>query len=182
MDAEGPAAGLVADRRGNMYGTTSGGGVPSCGAMTGCGTVYELSPSGSGYVESVLYRFTSTGSSDGYFPQSNVLLDKNGVLYGTTIGGGDPQYHGYGTVYALRPTNSGYVESVIMAFAYYFLGAYPYAGLIEDPSGALYGTTKEGGGAPGCPGHGGAGCGTVFKIAQPPGGNPTQHFENLTGE
>ena len=162
--ADGPSATLVADRHGNLYGTTSGGGATSCGVMTGCGTVFELSPSGAGYVERVLYRFTSSGSNDGYFPLSSVLLGRSGVIYGTTLSGGAGNYQGYGTVFTLRPVGSGYAESVIKAFTYYAEGAWPYAGVIEDASGALYGTTEEGGGGPGCPGHGGAGCGTVFRI------------------
>ncbi len=162
--ADGPSATLVADRHGNLYGTTSGGGATSCGVMTGCGTVFELSPSGAGYVERVLYRFTSSGSNDGYFPLSSVLLGRSGVIYGTTLDAAAP-----GTirlrhrVYASLRSGPDMQESAIM-FTYYAEGAWPYAGVIEDASGALYGTTEEGGEAgPDVRGHGGAGCGTVFS-------------------
>jgi uncharacterized repeat protein (TIGR03803 family) len=96
-DGARPAAGLV-DLNGTLYGTTPEGGDDGCG-LYGCGTVYSLSDSGA---ESVLYSFT--GGTDGNAPLAPLTLLK-GTLYGTTLGGGDPQkgQNCCGTVFALKP-------------------------------------------------------------------------------
>ena len=69
---------LLFDGAGNIYGTTEGGGTQ--------GVVYELTPSGSGYKESVLYSFS--GGTDGSTPYNGVIFDNAGNLYGTTYVGG----------------------------------------------------------------------------------------------
>ena len=69
------------------------------------GTVYRLTPSGSGYTETILYSFT--GGSDGKNPGAGVI-DVNGSLYGTSGGGGA---YNYGTVFKLAPSGSGYDQS-----------------------------------------------------------------------
>ena len=92
-DASEPEAGLLY-LNGELYGTTVEGGGTGCGGL-GCGTVFEVSPSGT---EHVLYSFQ--GGSDGKEPQS-ALAAVNGVLYGTTPYGGT--YYEYGTVFALKP-------------------------------------------------------------------------------
>jgi len=71
-----PAGGVIFDSAGNLYGTTSSGGVYNLG------TVFELSPLNGGWVETVLYNFT--GHSDGSSPSGGLLIDKFGNLYGTT--------------------------------------------------------------------------------------------------
>ena len=93
------AAALRSHRRecGSLYGVTGVGGAHSYG------TVYRLTPSGSGYTETILYSFT--GGSDGKNPGAGVI-DVNGSLYGTTGGGGT---YNYGTVFKLAPSGSGYV-------------------------------------------------------------------------
>src|SRR5438270_2829652 len=149
-DGAQPLAGLAADNAGNLYGTTYVGGTGCNGG--GCGTVYKVSPAG---IETVLYRFT--GGTDGSLPYSVVpILDAQGNVYGTTLGGGD---RGFGTVFKIDP--SGH-ETVLHSFAHAADGGYPYAGLVRDRQGNLYGTTAAGG-ALGCdPAK--TGCGTVFKI------------------
>jgi uncharacterized repeat protein (TIGR03803 family) len=88
-DGQHPLAGLVSDKQGNLFGTTSGGG-PS-----NDGTVFEVSPTG---VETVLHNFS--GGADGFNPRASLLLDAKGNLYGTTIYGGA---YGDGTVFKVVP-------------------------------------------------------------------------------
>jgi uncharacterized repeat protein (TIGR03803 family) len=140
---------LVFDQAGNIYGTTEEGGT------YGDGTVFELSPSGEGYTESVLHNFGS--GSDGLYPYSGVVLDTAGNVYGTTYAGGTGSA---GTVYQLMPSNGGWVENVLINFGG-TNGDDPYSNLIIDASGNLYGTTYGGG-----PNGGGV----VYKLAPSDGG------------
>jgi len=95
----GPAGALALDSAGNLYGTTAIGGITAgvC-APSGCGTVWELSPSGGGWSYTELYDFT--GGADGAAPHSRVTLDANGHLFGTTSAAGAS---GFGTVWELTP-------------------------------------------------------------------------------
>jgi uncharacterized repeat protein (TIGR03803 family) len=149
-DGASPVAGLISDAKGALYGTTADGGSGACYA--GCGTVFKLTPSALGYTESVLYSFT--GSPDGSAPYGNLVFDKNGALHGTTRGGGVPSCD-CGTIFKLTRSGSGYAESVMHSFSGNTDGASPYAGLIIDKQGALYGTASSGGSA---------GNGTVFEL------------------
>jgi uncharacterized repeat protein (TIGR03803 family) len=91
---EGPSAGVVMDKAGNLYGTTSAGGAASCG----CGLVYKLAPGSNGkWTYTVLHRFTG---ADGAGPNANLILDGQGNLYGTTTTGGAG---GYGVAFELTP-------------------------------------------------------------------------------
>jgi len=93
-DGEGPAAGLVFDKAGNLYGTTSGGGDSKCS----CGVVFKMTPQPSGkWKYTVLHRFNG---ADGWVPQAGVTLDDKGNLYGTTTEGGPG---GYGVVFEITP-------------------------------------------------------------------------------
>ncbi len=143
--------GLLFDQAGNIYGATSGGGA------YGYGIAYELTSSGSGWTESVLYTFG--GASDGSLPYRSVMIfDNAGNLYGTTALGGSSNY---GTVFQLTPSGSGWTEKVIYSFQDGSDGGYPYAGLIFDQSGNLYGATTDGGTGGG---------GTVFELSPSGGG------------
>jgi uncharacterized repeat protein (TIGR03803 family) len=164
-------AGLIAGKNGVLYGVTEyGGGGPLC--SNGCGTAFELLPSGSGFNERVLYAFQ--GGSDGAAPIGNLLMGKDGVLYGTTdLGGGSnacigaPSFtSGCGTVFKLTPSKSRYTEKILYSFTGGNDGALPADSLIADASGALYGTTQFGGGTAACAASpsGTPGCGIVFKI------------------
>jgi uncharacterized repeat protein (TIGR03803 family) len=137
-----PYAGLIADASGNLYGTTYFGGA------NGEGTVFKMTPSGT---ETVLYSFSG---SDGAYPYAGLIADASGNLYGTTHGGGANVSFGidYGTVFKLTPSGS---ETVLYSFSGSSDGGFPYAGLIADASGNLYGTTYQGGAD---------GFGTVFKL------------------
>jgi uncharacterized repeat protein (TIGR03803 family) len=164
-DGEQPLAGLIFDKQGALYGTTIFGGYGYGG------TVFKLTPSGSGYTESVLYRFCqNSGCQDGRNPEGSLLLGKDGALYGTTASGGASggvtfcweSFQGCGTVFKLTPSGSGYIESVLYSFCdvngYCPGGVAPVAGLVFGKDGALYGTTSVS-----CAGLD-EWCGTVFKL------------------
>jgi uncharacterized repeat protein (TIGR03803 family) len=154
-DGENPIAGLLADKHGALYGTTlnggSGSGSGAAGSASGYGTVFKLTPSTSGYTESIIYRFL--GGFDGQHPYGSLIDDGSGALYGTTRGTQDLP----GTVFKLVPSERGYAETVLHEFAGSPSdGQGPLAGLALDSTGALYGTTLTGGTA---------NVGTVFKIS-----------------
>jgi len=125
-----PAAGLIQDAQGNLYGTTEYYGA---NGFTG-GTVFKLDPSG---VETVLYSFT--GQKDGSEPVASLIQDGAGNFYGTTMAGGNS---GNGTVFELSKTGT---ETVLHSFTGGKDGGTPVASLIQDTAGNLYGTSKLGG-------------------------------------
>jgi uncharacterized repeat protein (TIGR03803 family) len=140
-------SGLYEDSGGALYGTTIGGGNASCVnepyQTNGCGTVFKLTPSGSGtYSESFVYRFQ--GGTDGREPTAGLIADSGGALYGTTMAGGGRGCN-CGVVFKLTPTGSGsYTERVIYDFK-----TYASSGpLIADANGDLFGTAvaRRGGG------------------------------------
>ena len=141
-DGANPGPGdLTFDQAGNIYGTTTEGGVasPSCfWGHAGCGVVFELTPSNDGWTEKVLYSFT--GGNDGDTPNVGVVFDQHGNLYGTTD---DEGKYLYGTVFQLTPNGPGWTESTIYAFEGLTDGAYP-GGLTTDCAGNLYGITTSG--------------------------------------
>ncbi|MBV8638170.1 MAG: hypothetical protein JO322_08795 [Candidatus Eremiobacteraeota bacterium] len=140
-----PFAGLTIDRTGSLYGTTVAGGGPQA-----VGTVFKLTPSAAGYAYKVIHRFCCFGP-DGAQPESPLLIDATGALYGTTYSGGlyhcpiYPQHYTCGLVYKLTPSGSDYVESVLYRFTGGRDGANPQAGVIADTDGDLFGTTEYGG-------------------------------------
>ena len=149
-DGVSPAGGLVSDAAGNLYGITIGGGA-YCQDIGGCGTAYELSPSGGG-METVLYSFCTTGNQltcpDGSVPDAGLMMDKSGNLYGTTDSGGTG---GAGVVFRLSPPQGGsgnWSESVLWNFSENSKknGFRPGFGKLNvDIGGNLYGTTQSGG-------------------------------------
>lgn len=87
-----------------------------------------------------LYKFRA-GGGDGWYPHCSLIFDTAGNLYGTTLQGGS---HGAGTVFKLSPNPDGsWTESVLHSFSGTD-GREPYAGLISDAAGSLYGTTEWG--------------------------------------
>ena len=145
-DGAGLFGGLVIDGAGNLYGTTYEGGAGACpfGAVT-CGTVFELTPAGSGNWTESLYSFNN---ADGFSPEAGLILDSSGNLYGTTVYGG--AYKEGGTAFELTPTaGGGWTETLLHSFASGNDAAYPLAGLTFGPSGVLYGTASGGAGGPG---------------------------------
>lgn len=145
-DGFGPAGALVLDPQGNLYGTTGVGGGTSCPDY-GCGTVFELSPqAGNTWTETVLYRFQ--GGNDGAFPYAPVALGAQGNIYVSTEAGGHPQTcagFGCGTLEELTPSGSNTFAGNVLVHWGVSPGIEPYAGLIADANGNLYGTAREGG-------------------------------------
>jgi uncharacterized repeat protein (TIGR03803 family) len=170
-DANYPYTGLTLDAFGNLYGVTSKGGIYNDG------TVFEVKPvSGGGWTEKVLHSF-NTNFIDGAGPFGSLILDAAGNLYGTTLGGGafvtcDDGGFGCGTVFELTPTvGGGWKERVLHSFTNNGQdGYYPYASLVLDGSGNLYGTASTGGSA----NNFAYGGGTVFELKPTAGGTWTQ--------
>jgi len=147
-----PIGQLVFDQSGDIYGTTFD--YLQFGSL---GTVFELTPSGGGWTKSDAHRFDGT---DGQYPTAGLIFDPSGNLYGTTYYGGA---HGYGAVYELTPSGSGWTENVLYSFQNGNDGADVAAGLVFDNSGNLYGAASAGGSGGG---------GTVFELT-PSGGHWT---------
>ena len=144
-DGCGPLSSVIRDSAGNLYGTTWEGG-PS-----NAGTVFKITAAGR---ESILYAFT--GGADGLTPVSDLVRDSKGNLYGTTERGGNLNCGyaaGCGVVFKIDTTGK---ETVIHTFEAEGDGALPFAGLVMDSSGSLYGTVSN---------DGLYGFGQVFKIA-----------------
>ncbi|MGC2111319.1 MAG: choice-of-anchor tandem repeat GloVer-containing protein [Candidatus Korobacteraceae bacterium] len=165
-DGTEPSGDLVFDSAGNLYGTApwGGSGPGNCGCGFPCGILYQLTPSGSGWQENILYNFQ--GSADGGNPNSGVILDSDGNLVGTTSATGG----GGGSVF--RWTQQGF--NVLHDFGYRDgNGSRAVGGLTYDQAGNLYGTTAAGG--IGC---GGCGCGTAFAM---PNSGGFQVLNRFTG-
>jgi len=140
-------AGLIRDSQGNLYGTTDRGGTADGG------TVFELDSTGD---ETVLYSFCSEQyCDDGAGPDTDLIRDAQGNLYGTTIGGGNC----CGTVFRLDATGT---ETVLYSFG--FFDGYPaYATLVRDEAGNFYDTTVYGGSVD-CSYFYVVNCGSVFQL------------------
>lgn len=141
LDGSGPVGSMIVDTDGNLYGVTGAGGA------AGCGVVFELSPNGNGWTETVLHSFT--GGDDGCLPQAGLVADSAGNLYGTTEAGGSTPCAvppgSCGVVYELSPNPGGWTESILHSFGGTPDGAEPLSKLTFDAFGNLYGTTGVGG-------------------------------------
>ena len=159
-----PAASLVFDRFGNLYGTASAGGA------SGAGAVFELLPQKDGkWKEQILHSFSN---SDGSTPLAALTFDASGNLYGTTFYGGA---YDWGTVFRLTPGAKGqWSEKVLHNFDYNGVDGYdPRANVIFDHAGKLYGTTVIGGNTTN---------GAVFEMSPGKGGSWTEKvIYNFTG-
>jgi uncharacterized repeat protein (TIGR03803 family) len=142
--------GVIRDAAGNLYGTTQIGG------SFNYGTVFQMDAAGK---ETLLHNFLG---SEGLYPAGGLMRDAAGNLYGTTADGGAAEgggcEHGCGTVFKRDTTGK---QTVLYAFTGKADGSGPFANLIRDPAGNLYGTTGYGGN-PSC--FVGLGCGVIFKL------------------
>lgn len=140
-----PYGGLVMDSAGNLYGTTYYGGAYGAPEGNG-GVVFELSPAGDGrWTEQVLWSFGGY-VDDGIFPFGTLVFDSAGNLYGTTASGGGSSAGGI--AFELSPGASGWTEAILFQFDLggdSSTGNSPWAGVIFDSKGNLYGTTSFGG-------------------------------------
>lgn len=138
-----PYAGVVMDSAGNLYGTSSRGG------LSDVGTVYELSPTSNGWTETVLHGFGS--GNDGRVPYGGLIFDQAGNLYGATALGGTLSG---GVVYELSPSSNGWTYKVLYNLP---PAEGPFEDLSIDASGSLYGTSNSSGTGE---------AGMVFKLSQ----------------
>jgi uncharacterized repeat protein (TIGR03803 family) len=144
-DGANPAAGLMRDAVGNLYGTTYSGGSDNCG------TIFKVDTAGK---TTVMYSF-ETGGSDGCGPLAGLTEDSRGNLYGTTAYGGS----GFGVIFKLSQRGK---ETVLHRFTGGADGGWSFAGgVILDAEGNLYGTAQVGGDLS-C--NKPTGCGIVFKL------------------
>lgn len=163
-----PIAPLVQGANGNFYGTASQGGRNLCSPDSGCGTLFEVTPTGS---LTSLYDFCSqAGCVDGLEPAAGLVQGTDGNFYGTTAGGGTATASiceinsGCGTVFRITPTGGLTTLYSFCTQANCTDGWRPLGGLIRGSDGNLYGTTAYGGTSNNptdCPF---SGCGTVFRI------------------
>jgi uncharacterized repeat protein (TIGR03803 family) len=146
LDGEFPQSSLVRGPGGNLFGATPMGGSSQCFLRNGCGVVFKVDPTGN---ETVLHSFA--WGTEGANPYGSLVFDSLGNLYGATLyRGGTGCQNGCGAVFKLDPTGK---ETVLHAFAGFPTdGANPFAGLIRDAAGNLYGTTTSD-------------WGTVFKLS-----------------
>jgi uncharacterized repeat protein (TIGR03803 family) len=152
-DGSFPAAGVILDGQGNIYGTAS-----QDGAALG-GTVFKLTPPAGGqtaWTETTLWSFGA--GTDGRTPDSDLVFGPHGALFGTTNTGGSS---GLGTVFELLPPTTGqlaWTEKVLWSFTGGPDGSRPAAPVVLDSNGAVYGTSRLGGAS---------GMGVVFKLTPP---------------
>jgi uncharacterized repeat protein (TIGR03803 family) len=151
-DGAAPAAGLIFDQAGNLYGTTSTGG------KYHVGTVFQLTNSGGAWTETVLHSFTD---KDGSHPLAGLVLDQAGNLYGTTLFGGHTEG---GVVFQLTLSGGVWKETVLHTFTGRKDGIDPEANIILDQNGVLYSTSMGG---------------NVFKLTPPQPGHAKWMFKNL---
>jgi uncharacterized repeat protein (TIGR03803 family) len=167
VDGAYPSAALVQGRDGNLYGTTSGGGIISCLPPQGCGTVFKLTPAG---ILTTLHKFCpKKNCTDGQAP-SALVLGTDGNFYGIAGGGGA---HAGGTIFKITPRGTLTTLYSFCAQANCSDGFVPRS-LTLGTDGNFYGATNFGGAGVYC-------CGTVFKIT-PDGQLTTLHnFDGSDG-
>lgn len=167
----GPAAGVIVDAHGAVYGTTYAGGDSQKG------TVFRLDPPktpGGEWTKTILHSFSGI-HGDGASPQASLMTDQSGALYGTTLFGGSgacdnvpPWNSGCGTAFKLTPPSMAggpWRETVLYNFQGDLGGAHPTSALVADAHGALFGTTLSGGlQGLACRADG---CGTVYRLTAP---------------
>lgn len=148
-DGATPVAGLLRDSSGNLYGTTAFGGSIQPRCHRGCGVVFKVTPEGA---ETVLHSFAD--GTDGAYPESSLIADAQGNLYGTAQSDQPTTLHPCGLVFKLTLANS--------LTTFNICNAQNLSGLVRDSLGNLYGTSMLGGSF---------GLGTVFEVTS--GGQST---------
>ena len=149
---------------GNLYGATRQGGNSDCSPFQGCGTIFMLTPSGSGWTKTIIHIFDQ--NSEGGGPGA-VILDQAGNIYGATTGDVNA-----GIVFELSPSNGTWTLTVLYRFTGYSDWG-PDGRLTMDAAGNLYGVTN---------GHGPANCGIVFKLSPSNGSWAFTDLHEFTGK
>ncbi len=158
-DGGDPAAGVIFDRAGNLWGTTASGGWNSLPDFYGPGVIYELTPNGSAWNYTTIYKFTDN-SSDGGLPVASLVLGSDGTMYGTTSSGGiglctyNTYYTGCGTVFSVAQSESPLFFNFPVPGENPGLSG-PNAAITLDASANMYGTAYAAG-------H--LGAGSVFEV------------------
>jgi uncharacterized repeat protein (TIGR03803 family) len=154
-----PYSGVIFDNSGNLYGTTPNQG----------GALYQLTPSGAGWTEQTLYSYTGRG--DGYDPFGGLIFDRSGDIYGTTNSGG---INKGGTAFKVASSNGMWTLNLIYSFTGVFFNPHcgPYASLVLDGAGNLYGTTM-------CESQ--TAFGSVFKLTNTGGSWTYTSLHDFTG-
>jgi uncharacterized repeat protein (TIGR03803 family) len=164
-DAAYPVGPVVVDAVGNVYGTAALGGHNGSGCWSGvyhigCGTVFKLSQQSNGrWKETFLHSFDD--GADGAVPETGLIADTAGNLYGTTFEGGSGSCenndgtYGCGTIFMMSPSSGSWSFSTLYSFPLTGDGEYPSSGLTFGSDGSLYGETWEG---VLC-------CGTVYRLS-----------------
>ena len=160
-DGQIPVGEPIFDESGNLYGTTWIGGAH------GGGTAYQLTPSASGWTNTVLHSFQDAGP-DGGIIYAGLIFDGSGNLFGVTTNGGTG---GAGTIFELTPSMGGWTFTVLHSFTG-GSNCGSYGDLVMDNAGNLYGTTL-------CAGRSGEG--SVFKLAPSDGGWTYISLHDFTG-
>lgn len=168
LDGRDPATHLTFDSAGNAYGTTAAGGEFDFGA------IFKLTPSGNGWVQTVIYSFTA--GNDGMDPHAGVVIGPDGSLYGTAVAGGNAgscEGNGCGVVYRLTPDGDQWFLTTIYNFKGDKDGAGPGSRVVFDAAGNLFGATPRGGRFD---------LGTIFKLTPTPSGEWRKKIlHNFTG-
>lgn len=157
-DGFSPPGPPIWDGKGNMFGTTTEGGVRQspCWSTNGCGVAFEMSPNGDGtWSYNVLHRFAST-PADGQSPNGSLVMNASGTFYGTTGRGGEK---GNGTVFKLTSTGGHWKETAVYDFPNCSNGCAPWDTLVFDKAGNLYGAASGGNTTCGL-----YFCGVIFKL------------------
>jgi len=182
-DGYDPNYAVSLDAEGNIWGMTDQGGDETNCAGFGCGTIFELTPNGSGgWNKTTVYTFT--GPTDGKQPYSNLLFDAKGNFYGLTNGGGTGTgcgSYGCGTAFEMSPSTTGWTFTVLHTFSGGSDGAYPNGNLVFDAAGDIYGAASNGGSTTSSYCASNSGCGTIFRFSPAYNGRQFRVLYAFTG-
>jgi uncharacterized repeat protein (TIGR03803 family) len=158
-DGANPVSGLLLDSAGDLFGTTYGDD-----GATSFGTVFELTKTDGNYSSEPI-TLVSFNGSNGSQPRAGLIADGVGDLFGTTSAGGA---NNGGTVFEIPKTSTSYASTPITLVSFNSSNGYgPYAGLIIDAAGDLFGTTSQGGAT------------SNARLGQPDGISPSRMAEML---
>ena len=157
-DGINPNGGLVRDASGNLYGTTEFGGSYAGCVSFGCGIFFRISPAGT---ETILHTFGGFPGDDGSLPAADLMIDRKGTIYGTTLTGGNSNDCGMAGCGAIFSYTMGGTFNTVFAFPGGANGEQPAGGVVEDKKGNLYGTTSGSAVTNDCQ----IGCGTIYEVS-----------------